>query len=290
LIWTVLARSIFTAVLLFVILGPWRGSLMIGALTGIGTAALICARMKATGYWSVVIELVGNSVLVIGTGIATYHMELDFRAILIEYSTTDERIAVVLIAIGGILFLGKGSTYIVRGLLESAGAMPRFTSDSKKTSSTGWTVTASYSVRNVQRTISVKEGSAGGTGKEVIIRSAKTPSDADTCVTTQSNEATETAVDPTTPVGGSEKEEPPDSTEYRRGRLIGNIERLVVGLLAALGSYPAIAFVLTAKGLVRAKEFEDRDYAEYFLVGTLASCALALSLGIAFRAIVHRVR
>lgn len=70
-----------------------------------------------------------------------------------------------------------------------------------------------------------------------------------------------------------------DETEYNRGRLVGSIERLLLAGMAAAGSYAALAFTIAAKGLVRSKEFDNRNFAEYFLIGTLASTALAMAAG-----------
>ncbi len=58
----------------------------------------------------------------------------------------------------------------------------------------------------------------------------------------------------------------------QRGKVIGVLERAVLYLLMLTGDYSAIGFVLAAKTLVRFKELEDsKDFAEYFLIGTLAS-------------------
>jgi hypothetical protein len=75
------------------------------------------------------------------------------------------------------------------------------------------------------------------------------------------------------------KEAQVDEAEYNRGRLVGSIERLLLAGMVAAGSYAALAFTIAAKGLVRSKEFENRDFAEYFLIGTLASTALAMVAG-----------
>jgi hypothetical protein len=45
------------------------------------------------------------------------------------------------------------------------------------------------------------------------------------------------------------------------------------------GQYEALGFVVAAKGLIRSKEFEDRDFTEYFLLGTLASVLIAVLTG-----------
>ena len=76
------------------------------------------------------------------------------------------------------------------------------------------------------------------------------------------------------------------ATEIQRGRWIGNLERALLLAIIAEGSYPAIAFLIAAKSLIRSKELENRDFAEYFLVGTLASIAVALAAGILIRGII----
>jgi hypothetical protein len=75
-----------------------------------------------------------------------------------------------------------------------------------------------------------------------------------------------------------------DTKEYNRGRLIGNLERIVLTIVVAAGSYAALAFLVAAKGVVRSDEFDkDREFAEYFLIGSLASVLVALCAGMALR-------
>lgn len=79
-----------------------------------------------------------------------------------------------------------------------------------------------------------------------------------------------------------------DVEEYNRGRLIGNLERIVLTIVVAAGSYAALAFLVAAKGVVRSDEFDNRDFAEYFLIGSLTSVLIALCAGIALRfALIH---
>jgi hypothetical protein len=71
-----------------------------------------------------------------------------------------------------------------------------------------------------------------------------------------------------------------DVKEYNRGCLIGNLERIVLTVVVAAGSYAALAFLVSAKGVVRSDEFEnDREFAEYFLIGSLSSVPVALCAG-----------
>lgn len=254
--YAVAMRSVFAALIFIVILKPLAYSVPLGLAIGAGSALWIRARAGAKGYTLLALEIAGNVALLVVTGITTNHLELDFRFLLVGFATSDERLAVLLTAAAMLVYLGKGATYLVRGILEHAGTMPRFDSEKKDQ---GWVMTADHSIFVDRWVISVERLGEDGTDKAAD--ASRSESDA-----------------------GS-KRGAPDSKEYRRGRLIGNIERLVVAVLASLGSYPAIAFVLTAKGLVRAKEFENRDNAEYFLVGTLASCASALIMGILFRVV-----
>jgi hypothetical protein len=75
--------------------------------------------------------------------------------------------------------------------------------------------------------------------------------------------------------------------DLSRGKLIGYIERLLVILLTYYSSYPAIAFIVTAKSIARFKQMDDRDWAEYFLLGTLTSMFLGIMFGILLRELIN---
>ncbi|MGH7638035.1 MAG: hypothetical protein ACREOK_10330, partial [Gemmatimonadaceae bacterium] len=70
-----------------------------------------------------------------------------------------------------------------------------------------------------------------------------------------------------------------DEVELNRGRLIGDIERLLLAGMVAAGSYAALGFTIAAKGLIRSRDLEKHEFAEYFLIGTLASTMIALVAG-----------
>ncbi|OPX32421.1 MAG: hypothetical protein B1H09_00460 [Gemmatimonadaceae bacterium 4484_173] len=76
-----------------------------------------------------------------------------------------------------------------------------------------------------------------------------------------------------------------DQKEYNRGRIIGVLERTLVFILFLTGSASAVGFVITAKGLIRFSELNKRDFAEYFLVGTLLSVTGSLIVSIAVKAL-----
>lgn len=67
---------------------------------------------------------------------------------------------------------------------------------------------------------------------------------------------------------------------HRAGRCIGMLERAVILSLTLAGAFTSIAFVLTAKSIARYKELESREFAEYYLVGTLLSTLLAILGGL----------
>jgi hypothetical protein len=143
------------------------------------------------------------------------------------------------------LFVVRGGTYIVRGCLRKAGTLPMKAHPAGR--------------GEIEIDISI-----GGSGAPRLASPL--------------------------PEGGGSPESPSteganqiDVQEINRGRLIGNFERLLLTLMVATGSYAALAFLVAAKGLIRSHELEDRDFAEYFLVGSLSSVLVALCAGIALR-------
>lgn len=76
----------------------------------------------------------------------------------------------------------------------------------------------------------------------------------------------------------------PSAAEYRRGWLIGLLERSLLYALVLGGQYGALGFVISAKALARFKNLDDQGFAEYFLVGTLLSVVIAGAVALAVRA------
>lgn len=63
-----------------------------------------------------------------------------------------------------------------------------------------------------------------------------------------------------------------DQREYNAGRIIGILERwLMYSVIVVSQNYNVIAFILAAKGFARFRQLEERAFAEYVLIGTLAS-------------------
>lgn len=62
-------------------------------------------------------------------------------------------------------------------------------------------------------------------------------------------------------------------------RLIGILERYIVIALVAAEQPTAIGLIFAAKSISRLKEFEDRRFVEYFLVGSLMSLIAGMAMG-----------
>ena len=68
------------------------------------------------------------------------------------------------------------------------------------------------------------------------------------------------------------------------GATIGVLERLLIVTLLLVGADAAIGFVIAAKTIARFRLLDDRDFAEYYLLGTLASVSVAIVTALAARA------
>jgi len=77
------------------------------------------------------------------------------------------------------------------------------------------------------------------------------------------------------------------AVEVSRGRAIGVLERALGLTLVLLGQYGALGLIVAAKSLARFKALEDREFAEYFLIGTLASLLLALAGGVVIHTLLY---
>lgn len=73
--------------------------------------------------------------------------------------------------------------------------------------------------------------------------------------------------------------------EPARGRVIGIMERGIVFVLVLTNNLSALGLVLAAKGFARFRQLDDRDFAEYVLIGTLLSIASALVVGLCMKAV-----
>jgi hypothetical protein len=66
------------------------------------------------------------------------------------------------------------------------------------------------------------------------------------------------------------------------GEVIGILERLITFVLVSVGGFAAVGFVVAAKAAVRYPQFKKREFAEYFLIGTLCSVGIAVLAALTF--------
>jgi hypothetical protein len=69
---------------------------------------------------------------------------------------------------------------------------------------------------------------------------------------------------------------PPLGASARVGATIGILERILTVTFVMTGTDVAIGFVVAAKTLARFRLLDDRAFAEYYLLGTLASVSVAI--------------
>jgi len=79
-----------------------------------------------------------------------------------------------------------------------------------------------------------------------------------------------------TPGHGAPRARAGHAAPARIGATIGILERLLLVTFVLTDAAAAIGLVVAAKTLARCKQLDDRDFAEYYLLGTLASVAVAL--------------
>lgn len=56
------------------------------------------------------------------------------------------------------------------------------------------------------------------------------------------------------------------------GAMIGNLERIVIGICMIMGQFASIGLVFTAKSIARYNKISEKPaFAEYYLIGSLFS-------------------
>jgi hypothetical protein len=75
-----------------------------------------------------------------------------------------------------------------------------------------------------------------------------------------------------------------DEEEYKAGRVIGMLERILIFLIVFFANdFAAVGFILAAKGLIRIQQLKDRQFSEYMLIGTLASTIFSVVVALVLR-------
>jgi hypothetical protein len=85
---------------------------------------------------------------------------------------------------------------------------------------------------------------------------------------------------PAEPASARQPAEPPrpavpTGTPARIGATIGALERLLIVAFVLVNAEAAVGLVIAAKTIARFKQLDDRGFAEYYLLGTLASVSVA---------------
>ncbi len=73
--------------------------------------------------------------------------------------------------------------------------------------------------------------------------------------------------------------------ELARNRAIGLLERGLVLTFVLMGEYTVVGLVLIAMILSRFRSLDDREYADYFVISTMASFLLAVAGGAALKVV-----
>jgi hypothetical protein len=68
------------------------------------------------------------------------------------------------------------------------------------------------------------------------------------------------------------------------GATIGVLERLLIVVFVVISAEAAVGFVIAAKTIARFRLLDDRDFAEYYLLGTLGSVSVAIFSGLLAKA------
>ena len=82
--------------------------------------------------------------------------------------------------------------------------------------------------------------------------------------------------------GGRPRPVPPPPAQV--GATIGILERLLIVVFVVIGAEAAVGFVVAAKTIARFRLLDDRDFAEYYLLGTLGSVSVAIFTGLLAKA------
>jgi hypothetical protein len=74
-----------------------------------------------------------------------------------------------------------------------------------------------------------------------------------------------------------ENKDDTNKKDNNAGRFIGTIERIIILIFLSIGQYAAIGLVLTAKSIARYDKIsKEKDFAEYYLIGTLISTLVVI--------------
>lgn len=81
----------------------------------------------------------------------------------------------------------------------------------------------------------------------------------------------------------------PSGAPARIGATIGAFERLLIVAFILVNATAAVGFVIAAKTIARFKQLDDRGFAEYYLLGTLASVSVAIGSALVAQAALNTI-
>jgi hypothetical protein len=71
-------------------------------------------------------------------------------------------------------------------------------------------------------------------------------------------------------------------THARAGRIIGNLERLLMFAGIVFDRWEVLAAVIALKSVTRYRDMDDKNFAEYFLIGSLFSILWTIAVAAVF--------
>jgi hypothetical protein len=207
----------------------WRPGITLAGAMVAGCVFLPLARWRwvPTAYLAE-LEIAGNIVFAAAAQWLLAHFDLHARWGLFRIPMPENLLSAYTISAALLIFVVRGGTFIVRGILDRAGTMPP---------------------PELERNPNVAPRTA------LELKGAL----------------------------------PVDTIELNHGRLIGNVERLILVLFVANGQYTALAFFFAAKGLIRSKDVERRAWADYLILGSLTSFLIAVVAGLLIQAVFRSV-
>jgi hypothetical protein len=218
-----LLRSAGAAVLTLAVAGWWPGMVLAGTMFA-GCVFLPVARwLWVPSQYAAELELAANVGFAAVAQFLIAHFGLRVQWGLISLLTSEDLISAYTTAAALLIFVVRGGTLIVRGVLDRAGTMPP------------------------------PELAASGLAAQDALE--------------------------------MQRAFPVDTIELNHGRLIGNVERLILVLFVANSQYTALAFFFAAKGLIRSKDVERRAWADYLILGSLTSFLVAVVAGLLIQAV-----
>ena len=76
-----------------------------------------------------------------------------------------------------------------------------------------------------------------------------------------------------------------EKSELNTGRIIGLLERIIIFIFVYNNQFESVGLVIAAKTLIRWKELDEKEYAEYVIIGTLLSVLLAVIIAMIVKSI-----